>query len=162
MFTHQKGFTLIELLVVVLIIGILAAVALPQYQKAVGKARMAEVKSVIPTYLNAIHVAYMETGNSIPSDDMLSIDLPSSKNWDYEIDECIAANGVHGCGINVYGKGPVEGVLIQFHEKEYFESQGNDTPSYWSCFGDNETQIALCKTLGFTKYDEEHIEYVEP
>ena len=56
------GFTLIELLVVVLIIGILAAVALPQYQKTVNKARGAEVLVAMDSLEKAAASFYLENG----------------------------------------------------------------------------------------------------
>ena len=58
----KKAFTLIELLVVVLIIGILAAIALPKYEKAVHKARFAENIVRAKTYKDAIDLYLLENG----------------------------------------------------------------------------------------------------
>ncbi len=75
------GFTLIELLVVVLIIGILSAIALPQYKLSVVKARVATVLPVLLAIREAQEVYYMANGSYSNNASELDVELPAGCTW---------------------------------------------------------------------------------
>ncbi|HET7551581.1 MAG TPA: prepilin-type N-terminal cleavage/methylation domain-containing protein [Gemmatimonadaceae bacterium] len=77
--TAKKGFTLIELLIVVVIIGILAAIAIPKFSNTKDKAKLASVKTDIRNYMTA-EEAYFSDNSSYGS----YTDLTSG-NYDFAL-----------------------------------------------------------------------------
>ena len=92
----NAGFTLIELLVVVLIIGILAAVALPQYQVAVAKSRLSALIPTVKSLSASLEMYYLANGSYPPNGNNigLDVDLPADCSATDTTMDVTCSNGV--------------------------------------------------------------------
>jgi len=83
---NNEGFTLIELLVVIIIIGILAAIALPAFLNQASKAKQSEAKTNVGSLNRGQQAYFLEQGKFTTQVDLLGLGIPTqTTNYKYEI-----------------------------------------------------------------------------
>lgn len=144
-----QAFTLIELLVVVLIIGILAAVALPQYQKAVYKSRYAKLELLAREYVQAAQAYYLAAGTWPSEFDELAIS-PAGTEATPLGNDCRKTGDMYCClaqTINGYQSSSVTCGLLDY-SLFYFEALGDSSSRLCSAKIENSVANSVCAGRG--------------
>ncbi len=173
-FSSSKGFTLLELLVVVLIIGILTAIALPQYQMAVTKAKVASILPLMRRWKDALQEYKLQHGDYCikrraeddscedrPDGATLGVNWPS--DWQDDAESCgdspECSNDYWYCSAGEEGFGEIRCTheIINNNFVDIYMFQ-NDDPNCEVCrgkiicsgFG---TGNKICKSISSTKLE---------
>lgn len=143
---NKQGFTLIELLVVVLIIGVLAAMALPQYRVAVGMSRASTMYAFMRGVDQAQQAFYMANNRYATTFDSLSVGIPPGFT---KTSARVITKGRTTCFL-LEREDPAWGMSIQCHDYslgvwlEKYHSQ-----NFYICWADKTKEISnqICRSL---------------
>ena len=138
----MKGFTLIELLVVVLIIGILAAVAVPQYQLAVDKSKFASNMPLLDATRTAQEAYYLANGQYATEFDQLDMQIP--KSFTIKLPESMGGN-CWGNGTSVICTNQCYSYLAPWGTKAaiYFRTYAHSSSNTKLCANANERRACI-------------------
>ncbi len=140
----KNGFTLIELLVVVLIIGILAAIALPQYKLAVGKAKFSTLKNITKNIVTSSNRYYL-LNNKYPQ---RVADLDIDLNIKYEeLNTSLAFTTKDEISCNIWKSGQVACSKTIFSKIVSFYVNKKEKPYICLVYSINKTDTSnrICK-----------------
>ena len=148
---QKRGFTLIELLVVVLIMGILAAVALPQYRVALVKSRLGTMMPVVDGMLKSLDLYYLENGSwpsNANTDIEWTIDFPAGCS----LRGAAAGLCQNGLFIDVMGSWPdVMACSPKYHigyAKISNYASSFASSSYCLAMAEDQTAEQVCRSMG--------------
>ncbi len=121
MLTNRKGFTLIELLIVVVIIGILAAIAIPKFAQTKDRAKIAAVRSEVRNLMTAAEGYYSDSQTYPASVAAVGIQTPTSSGVTLTFTAAGAgytavgtapvSSGTATCTVVAGGSGTTDGVI---------------------------------------------------
>ncbi len=89
----RKGFTLIEILIVVIILGILAAIVIPQFTNASEEARKSSLASQLQTVRSAVELYKLHHGDSYPCAAGTLVGAQTAWSWDSMLTTSLSYDG---------------------------------------------------------------------